>query len=108
MARILVTGMSGTGKTTILEELARRGYHTVDTAYGDWVPPNGLRDAPSMKALLSENWSVVISGTVENQGGFYAAFEHVALLTAPLKVLSDRLRSRVNNHMGKQTLRKTR
>ncbi|CUR54556.1 conserved hypothetical protein [metagenome] len=31
MARVLVTGMSGTGKTTVLDELSRRGAMTVDT-----------------------------------------------------------------------------
>jgi hypothetical protein len=36
VARVLVTGMYGTGKSTVLEELRRRGFHTVDTDYGDW------------------------------------------------------------------------
>jgi dephospho-CoA kinase len=33
MARVLVTGMSGAGKSTVLEELRRRGLLTVDTDY---------------------------------------------------------------------------
>lgn len=33
MARVLVTGMSGAGKSTVLDELRRRGLHTVDTDY---------------------------------------------------------------------------
>ena len=37
MASILVTGMSGTGKSTVLAELARRGFETVDTDDGDWI-----------------------------------------------------------------------
>jgi dephospho-CoA kinase len=28
VARVLVTGMSGTGKSTVLEELRRHGYYT--------------------------------------------------------------------------------
>jgi predicted ATPase len=37
MTRVLVTGMAGTGKTTLLEELGRRGHRVVDTDYGDWT-----------------------------------------------------------------------
>ena len=35
-----MTGMSGTGKSTVLAELARRGFETVDTDEGDgthWI-----------------------------------------------------------------------
>lgn len=35
MRRVLITGMSGTGKSSLLQELAARGYRTVDTDYGD-------------------------------------------------------------------------
>jgi predicted ATPase len=34
--------MSGTGKSTVLDELRRRGYHTVDTDYGDWEQAQGV------------------------------------------------------------------
>lgn len=34
--RVLITGMSGVGKTSLLHELAARGYRTVDTDYGDY------------------------------------------------------------------------
>src|SRR4051794_7170333 len=36
MARILVTGMSGTGKSSVLAELGRRGYRVVDTDDAGW------------------------------------------------------------------------
>ena len=36
MARVLITGMSGAGKSSVLQELARRGYRVVDTDYGDY------------------------------------------------------------------------
>jgi len=32
-AIILVTGMSGTGKSAVLAELAHRGHQTIDTDY---------------------------------------------------------------------------
>ena len=36
MKRVLVTGMAGTGKSSLLLELAARGYRTVDTDYGGY------------------------------------------------------------------------
>ncbi|WP_305783387.1 AAA family ATPase [Symbioplanes lichenis] len=54
MTRVLLTGMSGTGKTTLLNELARRGHTTIDTDYGGWVLPNGDWDEPRMTALLAD------------------------------------------------------
>ncbi|MFI2230449.1 RNase adapter RapZ [Nocardia testacea] len=37
MTVILVTGMSGTGKSAALLALEERGYRVVDTDYGDWT-----------------------------------------------------------------------
>jgi predicted ATPase len=34
---VLVTGMSGTGKSTVLAELARHGHETVDTDDPGWI-----------------------------------------------------------------------
>jgi dephospho-CoA kinase len=34
--RVLITGMSGTGKSTLLDELAACGHRAVDTDYGDY------------------------------------------------------------------------
>jgi hypothetical protein len=34
---VFVTGMSGTGKSSALAELARRGHRVVDTDYGGWI-----------------------------------------------------------------------
>ncbi|WP_223841206.1 MULTISPECIES: hypothetical protein [unclassified Candidatus Sulfotelmatobacter] len=39
MPRILITGMSGAGKSTVLAELARRGRITVDTDFDGWELP---------------------------------------------------------------------
>ncbi|HET6743218.1 MAG TPA: AAA family ATPase [Kribbella sp.] len=102
MSRILVTGMSGTGKTTLLEELARRGHHTVDTDYGGWTRSDGTWDESRMDELLTRP-DVIVSGTVENQGKFYDRFQHVVLLTAPLAELIGRVQRRTNNPYGKSS-----
>lgn len=101
MARVLITGMSGAGKTTLLDELARRGHRTVDTDYDGWELADGTWDAPRMAALLAEPGTVVVSGTVENQGEFYDRFEHVVLLSAPVDVLLERVSTRTTNPYGR-------
>lgn len=101
MVRILITGMSGTGKSTILAELSARGWRTVDTDYDGWTDGNGGPwDEPRMAELLAHNSKVVVSGTSENQVHFYDRFEHVVLLSAPVDVLIDRVRRRTNNPYG--------
>ena len=100
VARVLVTGMSGTGKTTVLNELRRRGHRTVDTDCDGWTLPDGLWDEPRMARLLASTRVVVVSGTVENQGRFYDRFDHVVLLSAPLDVLIERVSKRTNNPYG--------
>jgi len=101
MVRILVTGMSGTGKSTVLRELRRRGHLTVDTDYNAWELPDGSWDESRMDMLLAQYADVIVSGTVENQGRFYDRFEHVVLLSAPATVILDRVRRRNNNPYGK-------
>jgi dephospho-CoA kinase len=103
MARVLVTGMSGAGKTTVLDELRRRGHLTLDTDYGGWVLDDKW-DEPRMDAFLRDHGDVFVAGTVENQGRFYDRFDHIVLLTAPLQVLLARVTSRTNNSYGKTSL----
>jgi shikimate kinase len=97
-----VTGMSGAGKTTVLDVLNRRGVATVDTDYGDWVLPDGTWDEPRMDQLLADHREIVVSGTVANQGRFYDRFEHVVLLSAPVDVLLERVGTRLNNPYGRE------
>ena len=101
MVRILVTGMSGTGKSTVLRELRRRGHLTVDTDYEAWELSDGSWDEARMDVLLRSTRDVIVSGTVENQGRFYDRFKHVVLLSAPTEVILDRVRRRINNPYGK-------
>jgi shikimate kinase len=100
VARVLLTGMSGAGKSTVLDELHRRGHLTVDTDDG-WHLPDGTWDEARMSDLLAAQPSLVVAGTAENQGRFYDRFAHVVLLSAPIDVLLDRVRRRTNNPYGK-------
>ena len=100
MARVLLTGMSGAGKSSVLDELMRRGRRGVDTDYDGWVLPDGCWDEQRMAALLAADPDVVVSGTVSNQGRFYDRFEHVVLLSAPVDVLLERVSRRTHNPYG--------
>lgn len=93
--------MSGTGKSTLLDELRHRGYPAVDTDVDGWTLPSGLWDEERMHRLLASHRTVVVSGTVENQGVFYPLFDHVVLISAPLHVLIERVTERTNNPYGK-------
>ena len=95
-----MTGMSGTGKSTLLEELRRRGHLTVDTDYDGWVLTDGTWDEPRISRLLAMHGDVVVSGTVENQVRFYDRFEHIVLLSVPLPVLRQRVTERTTNPYG--------
>ena len=106
MAAILLTGMSGAGKSTVLAELARRGFETVDTDDGGWIQRAGgepLWDEPRMAGLLARPRSgpLFVLGTVANQGRFYDRFDAVVLLSAPAGVILERLRTRTTNRFGK-------
>ena len=71
--------MSGTGKSTLLEVLAKRGHLTVDTDYDGWTLADGRWDATRMSKLLDREPDVVVAGTVDNQGDFYDRFDHIVL-----------------------------
>ncbi len=101
MARVLLTGMSGAGKSTVLAAVAERGYPSVDTDYGGWELADAQWDEQRMNELLAEHPTIAVSGTAQNQGRFYDSFEHVVYLYVPLRVLLDRVRARSNNPYGK-------
>jgi dephospho-CoA kinase len=109
---VLVTGMSGTGKSSVLAELARRGHRVVDTDYGGWIEDVPWADGQGSEPLWREDridlllaghedGVLFVAGCVANQGKFYPRFDAVVLLSAPADVILGRVATRVNNDFGK-------
>ena len=116
MSRVLVTGMSGTGKSSALAELGRRGHRVVDTDDPGWREYRGYEDPSDqlrqgewlwkeerMTLLLDsdDGRSLSVGGCVRNQSTFYDRFDAVVLLSAPADVILDRIERRTTNPYGK-------
>jgi len=102
--------MSGTGKSTALAELEKRGFEVVDTDRGGWSVWSDAeagyvwREDRIGELLAREGEPMLyVSGTVSNQGRFYPRFDAVVLLSAPTEILLCRIATRATNDYGKST-----
>ena len=102
--RVLVTGMSGVGKSTLVAELKRRGYAAYDADDDGFSEPRGDGRwgwrRPDVAALLdAADGLIFFAGTSEEQGTL--RFDYRVLLTVPRPVLVERLRTRTTNGYGR-------
>ncbi len=100
--------MSGTGKSSALAELGRRGFEVVDTDRGGWTFWSNAEGGhvwheDRIAELLERERTrtLYVSGTVSNQGRFYPRLDAVVLLSAPAEVLLGRIARRETNDYGK-------
>lgn len=100
--RVLITGMSATGKSTVVRELRARGYPAWDAdddgfteprEHGGWGWRTDLVDA-----LLATEGLVVLAGCADEQRDY--AFDLTILLTVPEEELLRRLGSRTTGAYG--------
>lgn len=107
MRRILLTGMSAVGKSTIADRLSELGYKVVDTDYGGYsvVDERGDQhwDVGRIRQLLAtEDVDVLfVVGCDDAQVEFYPDFDHIVLLSAPRDCIVERLATRTNNPFGR-------
>lgn len=107
MRRVLLTGMSAVGKSTIAGRLSELGYKAVDTDVGGYsvVDERGHQhwDIDRIRRLLAtEDVDVLfVVGSDDAQVQFYPDFDHIVLLSAPRDVMVERLAARTNNPFGK-------
>jgi len=117
MKRVLITGMSGTGKSAVIQELAGRGYRAYDLdspAWSEWVdadPSDALTPADGknwiwredrVRALLSEpsGGMLFVSGCADNMNKLLPLIHIVILLSAPRETIMDRLKARSTSSYG--------
>lgn len=111
--------MSGTGKSSVLAELGRRGYRVVDTddpgwrEYQPYVKPldelhrgewHLVEDRMTRLLDSDDGPTLFVAGGARNQSKFYNRFDAIVLLSAPTQVLLDRVAGRTTNPYGKTRL----
>jgi shikimate kinase len=110
--------MSGTGKSSLISELAEIGYKAVDAdadGWSEWVEVDGnptgaqegkdwvWREDRIQDLLATEDAKVLfLSGCAENMVRFFPQFDHIVLLSAPAPVILERLATRTDNPYGKR------
>jgi dephospho-CoA kinase len=101
---VLITGMSGAGKSSLVGELRRRGYVAYDADDDGFSEPRddgrwGWR-AEQVAELLKRSAGQLLffAGCSEEQAAL--PFDYRVLLTAPESVLVERLQTRTGNAHG--------
>ena len=126
MNKIYITGISGTGKTTIAEELKKLGYHTIsiDETAGlcSWRNRNTderitghvelnkeftdthkwICDMELLKEHMGTDSEIVfVLGMASNRDEIASLFDKVLLLQCKPEIFLHRLNTRTNNSFGK-------
>lgn len=128
MKNYLITGVAGTGKSTIAKELRRRGYAAYDTEEGfSYYVDKQTGERCAYPARPSQEWydrhervfdekilmnllkkhagePLFICSITANQSKYYGQFDKIFLLTAPDDVITHRLGTRTNNYFGRHPL----
>ena len=115
----LVEGVSGTGKTSVCDELQRRGYHSIhgdrelayqgDPKTGEPLDGSGhehhIWDVDKVRALVADkrHAATFFCGGSRNFERFIDLFDEVFILEVDLDTLNRRLAIRSKDEWGGQT-----
>jgi gluconate kinase len=119
--RILLTGTSGTGKSSVISALAARGDKAIDAdrdAWSEWAPSVAMPDLPAANApelewigradrirdlLVTDAADLrFVSGCARNMRQFSGPFDNIVLLSASTAVIVQRLSTRTNHPYGRR------
>ena len=125
MAKYLITGVAGTGKSSAAKELQKRGLAAYDADAGfsyyanketgervvrpanptlEWYDTHHRVFSESVLNNLFKKHrgeTLFICSITANQAKFYGDFDKIFLLTAPDEIIIERLKTRTNNPFGK-------
>lgn len=126
--KYLITGVAGSGKSTIAKELKKRGYAAYDTEVGfsyhvdkqtgekvaypanpslEWYDQHErVFDEKILENLFKKHAHepLFICSITANQKKYYPQFDKIFLLTANDETLIKRIEQRTDNHFGKHPL----
>jgi dephospho-CoA kinase len=105
LVRVLITGMSGTGKSAVVTELKRRGYSAYDADDDGFTAPDSAGiwrwRLEAVRELFSSPHDdpLFFAGCSDEQREF--GWDLKILLTAPESMIVERLKTRSSNTYGK-------
>lgn len=122
MQKVLLLGISGVGKSSVVVALAGRGYKAVDADTAEWCEWVAVADGVDefgstveperdwvwredrMRNLLATEDAPIlfVAGTPTNVWKFFPQFDRIVLLSAPAPVIVERLETRTANLYGKE------
>lgn len=120
--RVLITGISGVGKSSVVDALLALGYNAVDAdtpEYSEWIEVAQDDTSPGTPVEANRDWVwredrmsellqperaelLFVSGTSPNMRTFLPRFANVILLSAPAEIIAQRLSTRTSNDYGKR------
>lgn len=117
MKRVLITGMSGTGKSAVAQELAARGHRALDLDTPEWSEWIDAASADDLTPAAGKDWvwrearvrellsgpgdgTLFISGCASNMHRLYRLIDCIILLVAPVDTIMARLTQRAADGYG--------
>lgn len=122
MSKYLIAGSPGSGKSTVIRELCKRGATAYDTdsypgatlledkqgkhvdfpaGFIDWDLYNWNWQERVILELLESDKTVFLGGVAFNTAQFYSHFDKIFILTLDLETLKSRILKRTDKDYGK-------